>query len=65
MEFTNIWLQYRKNVYIVMLDEMVYKYSNILMMLSPIDILKYNERYVQNNDKDPKFKVFHHVRKHS
>ena len=48
-----------------MLDEMVYKYNNILMMLSPIDILKYNERYVQNNDKDPKFKVFHHVRKHS
>ena len=48
-----------------MLDEMVYKYNNILMMLSQIDILKYNERYVQNNDKDPKFKVFHYVRKHS
>ena len=45
-----------------MLDEMVYKFNNILMMLSQIDILKYIERYFENNDKDPKFKVIDHVR---
>ena len=39
-----------------MLDEMVYKFNNILMML------KYIERYFENNDKDPKFKVIDHVR---
>ena len=45
-----------------MLDEMVYKFNNILMMLSQIDILKYIERHVENNDKDPKFKVIDRVR---
>ena len=55
-----------KSVYIDKLDEIVYKYSNtyhkqIKMKPAVVQPGTYIDYVVENNDKDPKFKVDDHV----
>ena len=57
-----------KNVYTVKLDGIVNKYNNTYhrtIKITPIDVKwsTYIEFDVENNDKDPKFKVGNHLRK--
>ena len=56
-----------KNVYIGKLDDIVHKYNNIYhstIKVKPADIKSsiYFDFGIENNNKDPKFKVGDHVR---
>ena len=67
MKFTNIWLQYKINVCIDQLDNTVNKYnitcdSTIKIKSVDVKIIKYLDFCIENNDKDPKFKVGDDVR---
>ena len=66
-KFTNIWLQYKINVCIDQLDNTVNKYnitcdSTIKIKSVDVKIIKYLDFCIENNDKDPKFKVGDDVR---
>ena len=62
-----IWLRYRKRVYIDKLDDIVNKYNNtchIAIKMKPVDVKSntYTSFGIENNDKNPKFKVGDNVR---
>ena len=58
---------FSKNVYYDVLDNIVDKYNNTVyrsIKMKPIDVTSYSyaEYNEDSNEKDPKFKVGHHVR---
>ena len=63
----NTWLQFKKNVYVDKLDDIVNKYSNTCpsaFKMKPVDVKSstYIDSSKDINDKDPKLKIGNIVR---